>query len=174
MNCQFSPDRKYRYTLWRRWGLPMQSLFDGNDLPPLRGESEFVMIIGLNPSTADETKDDPTIRRCQDFAFRWGYPAMCMTNLFGFRATDPDDMKREPDPVGQDNNHWLLDTANKASVILCAWGNHGSHTNRDLTVLNLLLPFREKQQCLKKTKSGQPQHPLYIAADIEPILYQPI
>ncbi len=112
--------RRYRYDLWRRW----------DDSKP------FAMFIGLNPSTADETLDDPTIRRCINFAKSWGYGGLCMTNLFAFRATDPADMKtHEEDRWACDAN--LLQIANhsaKAGVVVAAWGVHGVHCNRDRTV----------------------------------------
>ena len=84
--ARFSESRTHRYALWRIWekGAPM------------------VMFVGLNPSTADETQDDPTIRRCIDFAKRWGYGGLYMLNIFAFRATNPKDMKAAADPVGPD------------------------------------------------------------------------
>lgn len=86
-----SEDRKYRYTLTRIW----------DETKPK------VMFIGLNPSTADETKDDPTIIRCINFAKSWGYGGLEMTNLFAFRATNPKVMKNEKEPIGKDNDTWL-------------------------------------------------------------------
>src|SRR5690242_6108456 len=105
----FSDCRAYRYTLWREW-----DIFDKN----------YVMFVGLNPSTADERVDDPTIRRCIDFAKRWGYGALCMTNLFAYRATDPRVMKAFPYPVGPENDKWLVRCAREAGVVVAAWGNH--------------------------------------------------
>lgn len=88
------------------------------------------MFVGLNPSTADELLDDPTIRRCVAFARSWGYGALCMTNLFAFRATDPDVMKSADDPVGPENDQHLQDLANGASVVIAAWGVHGTFGGR--------------------------------------------
>lgn len=88
----FDRQRVYRYTLWRRWS---------------EGE-RYVQFICLNPSTADETNDDPTMRKCVKFAQTWGYDALCMTNLFAYRATDPRVMKAALDPIGFGNNRWLL------------------------------------------------------------------
>ena len=85
-SATFSHCRKYRYTLWRNWaGL----------MPTGKG---YAMFVGLNPSTADETNDDPTIRRCIAFAKAWGYDALCMTNIFAFRATNPMVMLAQPAP----------------------------------------------------------------------------
>lgn len=78
-----SDDRKYRYSLSRVWD----------------ESKNKVMFIGLNPSTADETEDDPTIRRCINFAKSWGYVGLEMTNLFAFRATAPKDMKNTKEPI---------------------------------------------------------------------------
>ena len=79
----FSPCRTYRYALSRVWA----------------ADKPYALFIGLNPSTADETLDDPTIRRCIDFAKRWGYGGLVMANLFAYRATDPAVMKRAAEPV---------------------------------------------------------------------------
>jgi hypothetical protein len=83
------------------------------------------MFIGLNPSTADETIDDPTIRRCVIFAKDWGYGALCMTNLFAFRATDPAIMKAHPEPVGESNDGTLEELALSTVVVVAAWGVGG-------------------------------------------------
>ena len=87
-DAKLSECRKYRYALWRTW----------DETKP------HVMIIGLNPSTADETKDDPTITRCINFAKSWGYGGVCMANLFAYRATEPTVMKGSTDPVGTEND----------------------------------------------------------------------
>src|SRR4051812_29172166 len=74
--AELSPCRRYRYELWRKWD-----------------EGEVCCFIGLNPSTADETTDDATIRKCRKYAKRWGFAGMLMLNVFAFRATNPADMK---------------------------------------------------------------------------------
>jgi hypothetical protein len=149
--CAFSPDRVYRYVLWRVWA---------NHASP-----RYCAFIGLNPSTADETTDDPTIRRCIGFAKAWGYDALAMLNLFAYRATYPADMKAESDPVGDDNDVWLARIAAEAGVVIAAWGNHGAHLNRAAAV-RVLLP---NLHCLRLTKAGQPEHPLYLPAALEPM-----
>lgn len=148
--CRFSPCRKYRYTLWRNW----------------IGGAGYAMFIGLNPSTADETNDDPTVRRCINFSKEWGFSALCMTNIFGFRATDPNVMKAEADPVGEENDKFLLDIARNASVIVAAWGVHGAHHGRADRVKQLL---GDRLMCLKLTKDGHPAHPLYLPKTLKPI-----
>lgn len=122
------------------------------------------MLIGLNPSTADHERDDATIRRCIRFAHSWGHGALCMVNLFGFRATQVTAMKAAPDPVGPDNDRWLIALAPAAAVIVAAWGNHGGHLQRDRAVQRLLPPL----QRLRLTQRGFPAHPLYLPADLRP------
>ena len=147
--CIFSPGRSFRYTLIHEWD-------------PSKGA---VMFIGLNPSTADETKLDPTLTRCVNFAKRWGYGSMYMTNIFAYRATDPKRMLYISNPVGEDNDKYLVETAKKSDLIVAAWGNHGLHRDRHMAVMGLLADFEIK--CLDITKAGQPKHPLYVRADQE-------
>lgn len=144
----FSRCRRWRYTLWRTWddGLP------------------YCQFIGLNPSTADEVQDDPTVRRCIRFARDWGYGALCMTNAFAYRATDPALMKAQPDPVGRDNDRWLAEIAAGAGLVVAAWGVHGTHLERDRRLLDRLGTLH----CLGVTQAGHPRHPLYVRADTQP------
>jgi hypothetical protein len=122
------------------------------------------MFIGLNPSTADETVDDPTIRRCVAFAKAWGYGALCMANLFAFRATEPTDMKKAADPVGWENDAYLRRLAGEAGVVVAAWGTHGTYKGRDQSV-RLLVPGLHY---LRLTINGHPGHPLYLPASLRP------
>lgn len=146
----FSPCRTYRYTLWREW----------------IGGDGYAMFIGLNPSTADETKNDPTIRRCMDFAQTWGYAGLCMTNLFAFRATEPKVMlKARIDPIGKDNDGHLQRLAKDAGVIVAAWGAHGNHMGRDQQVRALITNLHY----LRLTKDGHPGHPLYLPSELRPV-----
>ncbi|TXH00066.1 MAG: DUF1643 domain-containing protein [Nevskiaceae bacterium] len=151
----FSLCRCYRYTLWREWG----GLFDD--------DGRFVMFIGLNPSTADETRNDQTILKCMSYARAWGFTAMCMTNLFAYRATDPKVMKAHTDPIGADNDRWLKAIFSEASLVVAAWGVDGNHMGRSEGVLDLLPA--EGMKCLGKTKGGEPRHPLYLPGDLEPV-----
>lgn len=149
MSAAFSACRRYRYDLWRRWA-------------PDKG---YAMFVGLNPSTADETADDPTVRRCIAYAQDWGYGALCMTNLFAFRATRPEDMKAATEPVGPENDRFLLRHAGEASIVVAAWGNHGSHLGREAEVRALL----HELQVLRLTKHGHPGHPLYLPKTLRPV-----
>lgn len=157
----FSDDRNHRYTLWREWP-PSIDLFDGTN-DGERGRDTYVNFIGLNPSTADEKLDDPTIRRCVGFAKAWGYSAFCMTNLFAFRATQPPVMMTAADPVGPDNDKWLCKIARNAGMIVAAWGAFGEFMERGtkvraMFVLEHIGPLR----CLGTTQDGHPKHPLYL------------
>lgn len=155
----FSPDRRHRYTLWRT--------FRSSELPfdgalPTSGHIQF---IGLNPSTADETNDDPTVRRCVNYAKGWGFFEMCMTNAFAFRSTDPRGMLSAPDPVGEDNDERLLEVAASADLIVCCWGRHGLHAGRHDRMKELLKPHAARLRCFKLNADGTPVHPLYQRAD---------
>lgn len=139
--AELSSCRRYRYALWRTW----------DDTRPR------VMFIGLNPSTADETADDPTLRRTMDFARRWGFGGVGNGNLFAFRATNPKDMMAAEDPVGPENDAWLRRLAEEAGLVVAAWGNGGPFLDRSGVVRRLLPDLH----VLKLNASGEPAHPLY-------------
>jgi len=151
---EFSPCRLYRYTLWREWEA---------SLP-------YTMFIGLNPSTADETKDDPTIRRCIEFSKSFGHGSLCMTNLFAWRDTKPENMKLAKDPIGPENNDWLEASASAAGVVIAAWGKHGAFMGRGVFVKGLIRPWA-MLMCLRTNKDGSPEHPLYLPKTLTPIPY---
>lgn len=158
----FSADRVHRYTLPRVVNLDTER----------EGESErCVAFIMLNPSTADETKDDPTIRRCMGFARTWGYDYLLVGNLFAFRATDPRDMKLASDPVGPENDRWLLEIANAADLVVCAWGQHGHYQERAASV-TWALRKHVALHAIELAKDGTPKHPLYLKAAREPFLWK--
>lgn len=155
----FSPCRQFRHTLWREF-YPELTKTDLQD--------SYVQFIGLNPSTADETHDDPTVRRCMAYAKAWGFGALCMTNAFAFRSTDPAGMLNHPNPIGISNDYWLSQVAQHAGIVIAAWGNDGSHRGRDV-VIRKLIP---NLHCLKiNTNTGQPAHPLYLKKTLTPIPY---
>lgn len=171
----FSPDRRYRYTLWRDWSKQIDEGLHFTEDPHLDfypGKSDgYVQFIGLNPSTADETNDDPTVRRCIRYSKSWGFGAYCMTNIFAFRATDPRDMKAAADPIGPENDRYLLEVAKSAGFVVCAWGTHGAFKDRGNHVAELLRSNGIKPYCLKITQGGAPGHPLYLKHDITPMPY---
>ena len=143
--AEFSACRTYRYLLTRTWD----------------AGRERIAFIGLNPSTADATQDDPTIRRIVSFARDWGYGGVDMLNLFAFRATDPRDMKAAADPVGPDNDRWLVEVAQRSAVTVAAWGVHGAHHDREAGIAGALGALH----CLGTTQAGHPRHPLYLRRD---------
>ena len=146
----FSSCRRWRYLLWRRWD-------------PARPVANFLM---LNPSTADEVKLDPSCTRARIYAERWGYGALIVTNLFGWRATDPDEMKAASDPVGRGNDRAIVAAARESAIVVCAWGNHGAHLGRSAKVLRLLEGV--KLHALRMNGAGEPAHPLYLPARLRP------
>lgn len=139
----------YRYFLSRRFGF----------------EARTVAFIGLNPSIADATLDDPTIRRCVNFAKSWGAGSLWMVNLFAFRSTQPRALHAAADPIGPDNDAWLDRAVSAAELVVAAWGTHGSLLGRSEQVRRR---FQGKLHSLSLTKSGMPGHPLYIRADTKP------
>jgi hypothetical protein len=141
---------KYRYSLVRLWE-------DGGNIV------NFVM---LNPSTADATEDDPTIRRCVGFAKAWGHAGLVVTNLFALRSTDPNALKRSADPIGPDNDAVVLSTAIGSAAVVCAWGVNGSLYGRDKIVSEMLRRSGVATKCLRLTKDGAPCHPLYLPSDL--------
>jgi len=153
-----SDDKKYRYTLQRAWK---------------KGKKGSVLFILLNPSTADEEKDDPTIRRGIGFAYRWGYSRVCFCNLFARRTKDPNVLKRTRKPVGRHNDEWIINRALISSRIVVAWGANGGHQNRDSEVLCMLEQHRYdfKLYCFGKTMMGYPKHILYLPNDAKLVRY---
>ena len=153
----FSDDRQYRYALLRC--LDVGLFGEGNDR-----DINFIM---LNPSTADETLNDPTITRCIGFARRWQYTSLIVTNLFAFRATDPADMKRAADPVGPENDDYIRRIATNCAAVVLAWGVHGVYQDRAASVLRLLNDAGVQPHCLGMTKAGHPKHPLYLHSTVQ-------
>lgn len=148
----FSGDRRYRYTLHREW---------------LTGDG-CCAFIGLNPSSADEREDDPTIRRCIRFAQVWGFRGLLMLNLFAFRATQPAAMKAEPEPVGPLNDDALRQGAAGAGLVVPAWGVDGHWQGRGGRVRAMLAREGVKLHHLGLTRCGQPKHPLYLKTSTRP------
>lgn len=153
----FSECGLYRYALWRRW-------WDDCCL------TDMACFIGLNPSTADATQDDPTIRRCISFAKQWKRGGIVMLNLFAYRATDPKAMKQVTDPVGPLNDEAIRRTT-RCYPLVCCWGAHGGHHNRSNVVLSII--GRKFVKHLGMTKAGQPKHPLYLPSDTQLQDYSP-
>jgi len=121
----------------------------------------------LNPSTADASQEDPTIRRCVGFARSWGYGALAIVNLFALRSTDPRALYAHATPVGERNDAFIAAQATISDLVIAAWGVHGAHQDRGAAVLRMLR--REvKVRCIGVTKDGHPKHPLYLRGDLQP------
>ncbi|WP_101067522.1 DUF1643 domain-containing protein [Roseovarius salinarum] len=146
-NCE-----RYRYMLTRTWD-------------PTGPRALFVM---LNPSTATEVQNDPTVERCERRARALGFGAFRVTNIFAFRATDPSDMRAAADPVGPDNDAAIAESCPWADKIIAAWGAHGAHLDRGRAVERLLRASGKTLHTLGLTKAGHPRHPLYIAYSRQP------
>lgn len=144
--CRFSACRNYRYSLLH--------VCDPINTDPQR----LAMFIGLNPSKGDERELDPTLRIVRNLTLMHGCDQFVMTNLFAYVATIPEDMLRQLDPVGPENDKTLQHWAKKAAVIICCWGREGRHLQRDRAVTQMLAAH--DLRCLALTKGGAPRHPL--------------
>ncbi|MDP3425530.1 MAG: DUF1643 domain-containing protein [Burkholderiaceae bacterium] len=148
----FSPCRQYRYALFRRWADP--------GVPAV-----FIM---LNPSTADEVVNDPTVERCERRARAMGFGALRVCNLFALRSTDPRALYDHADPVGQSNDATIMELVQGAGIVICAWGKHGNLHDRGRIVHKTLLMNGVVPHYLKLNKDGTPAHPLYIPYETLP------
>lgn len=152
----FDAGRVYRYSLYREWG----------------DASRTVAFIMLNPSTADEVALDPTVLRCMRAAKRWGYGAGEVVNLFAYRSTDPRGLLAVDDPVGPENDRYIMAAAEDAVLVVAAWGVHGTLQGRAAAVVRLLEGVCELT-CLGTTRAGHPRHPLYLRRDVQPVAWPP-
>lgn len=158
-----SEDGLYRWNLTRDWRDETLALGQGVTSPP-SGSLCWVM---LNPSTADASDDDPTIRRCISFSQREGYGALEVVNLFAWRATKPAELMHAADPIGWWNDGAIMFALGRASRVVCAWGSSASKVGSCRTVQ---IPAWAREHdvpvsCLGTTKNGWPRHPLYVRAD---------
>jgi len=150
----YSDCERFRYVLTRAWGPGPRALF-----------------VMLNPSTATEVQNDPTVERCERRARALGFGAFRVTNIFAFRATDPKVMRAASDPVGPENDAAILGSLPWANAVICAWGNHGLHLDRGPTVEAMLRKAGAGLCHLGLTGQGQPRHPLYVGYDQEPLVW---
>lgn len=150
--AEFSDCKNYRYSLSRIW----------------EAERPKVLYIGLNPSSADALQDDPTIRRCIQFARSWGYGGMSIVNLFAFKHHDPKYLMKVKKPVGELNDDFIREHLQSHDNTVLIWGNHGAFQNRATEVLQWI----KKPLCIKINKSGQPAHPLYLKKNLKPIPFK--
>lgn len=153
----FSDCREYRYTLERRF---------------CNSHDKIINFIMLNPSTATEQFNDPTVARCETIAINRGYARMVVTNIFAYRATDPLAMRAKgKDAVGVENDKHIFEIAKASDFVVCAWGNHGKFLERGHNVQRMLADGKVNLHCIKISGQGQPVHPLYqkINSELLPI-----
>jgi hypothetical protein len=143
--ARYSDCEKYRYTLKINW--------DDN--------KDKIVFLGLNPSTATEMKNDPTVTRMINFAKSWGYGSLSVCNIFAFRTTLPSKLKKSKDPVGEENDKWILYETRNAGKVVAAWGNHGNFISRSDKILKMI----PNPYVFGKTKVGEPKHVLYLRND---------
>ena len=155
--AEYSDCECYRYSLTRTW--------DQNGR-----RAAFIM---LNPSTATEIQNDPTVERCERRARALGFGAFQVTNIFAWRDTDPKAMRAAADPVGADNDRTILASLGWANQVICAWGTHGAHLDRGAQVEALLRATGADLFNLGLTQAGHPKHPLYISYQQRPAPWHP-
>jgi hypothetical protein len=127
------------------------------------GKVTFIM---LNPSTADASLDDPTIRRCIGYAKDWMMSKLEVVNLYAYRATDPKELWKVEDPVGEDNNLYIQNALYTSDLVVCAWGNNAK-LDRVGEVIGIIKEFTTPHY-LELSKTGQPKHPLYLKKELQP------
>ncbi|APE44814.1 hypothetical protein BOO69_16470 [Sulfitobacter alexandrii] len=142
----YSDCEGYRYSLTRTWD----------------ASARKVMFVMLNPSTATEVQNDPTVERCERRARHLGYGGFRVTNIFAWRATDPRDMRAAADPVGPENDATLAAGCLWADHVIAAWGVHGAHMGRGPLVAARLMASGRPLFHLGLSKEGHPRHPLYL------------
>ena len=152
----YSPCEGYRYALTRVWD----------------AEGARVLFVMLNPSTATEAQNDPTVERCERRARALGFGAFRVCNIFAFRATDPKVMRAAADPVGPENDTAIIEGAAWADRIVCAWGTHGAHRDRGPGVESLLRATGRELFHLGLSRDGHPKHPLYISYAQQPLRWR--
>lgn len=143
---------RYRYHLWRRWD-------------SLRPTMVWVM---LNPSTADATVDDPTIRRCIGFAKREGCGGISVRNVFALRATDPSELAKVDDPFGPENEDYLMSSryVSLMTILVAGWGKElKKPLLRHYYKRARVIVAQQIANCFGMNADGSPRHPLYLPAD---------
>ncbi|MEX0370228.1 MAG: DUF1643 domain-containing protein [Tateyamaria sp.] len=151
----YSDCERYRYSLTRVWD----------------DSGRRVNFVMLNPSTATEVQNDPTVERCERRARALGYGSFAVTNIFAWRDTDPKAMRAASDPIGPDNDDAIRDRAHWAADVIAAWGTHGAHLNRGFHVSQLLRRVDRPLYHLGLSKEGHPKHPLYLPYTQKPVVW---
>jgi hypothetical protein len=155
MSAIISKCGRYRYRLERIVG----------------SSSKTCLFIMLNPSTADDVENDNTIRRCIRFANSFGCGRLIVGNLFAFRTRNPAELKQAMKPEGPHNLRHLKTMCSEASIVIAAWGAHGTHRDQHTKVLKKLDEWQVPVHFMKLTKRGPPYHPLYLKGNLKPQLW---
>jgi hypothetical protein len=153
-NAVISDCGNYRYRLTRTWNT----------------EKGTIVFLMLNPSTADVTNNDPTIRRCINFAKDWGYGSLIVGNLFALRTSDPSNLDEHESPIGPKNDSYLQKICKEANMVVAAWGANEAIETREQEVISML---DVDLYALNTTKDNHPSHPLYQEKDTKPTLWKP-
>lgn len=148
-NAILSEDKEYRYMLSRTWNK----------------NKKIIMFVWLNPSTADDKINDPTITRCINYTKEWWYWWFIMCNLFAYRSTNPNNMKKYKNPIWKDNDKYIELYYNKTEKVICMWWNHW---NFMMQSKNFKEKYKEKLFFLEKNKSWEPKHLLYSKSNLKP------
>jgi hypothetical protein len=147
----FSTERHYRYALWRVWN----------------ADNGIVMFIGLNPSTANERDNDPTIRRVMSFAYDWGFGGVVMANIYGWITPYPLELQACEYPIGE-NDQWVEALAKHCQKIVFAWGKFKQAAKWS----QVLIEMFPDAYALKINNDGTPRHPLYVPGKIIPVKFK--
>jgi len=150
----YSPCESYRYLLRRDWG-----------------HGPHLLYILLNPSTATEERNDPTLERCERRARALGFGGFAVANIFAFRATDPALLRTAQDPIGPGNDTIMAEASAVAGMVLCGWGHHGAYAGRGSVARQMLHTADATLWCLGLTRAGHPRHPLYLSYRTAPRLW---
>jgi len=151
----YSDCERYRYALTRVW----------------KFEASRLVFVMLNPSTATEVQNDPTVERCERRARTLGFGSLQVTNIFAWRDTDPKKMRTAKDPIGPDNDKTIMEACSWGDQIIAAWGTHGAHLGRGVQVKQILRSSDKPVFHLGICKGGHPKHPLYIAYSQKPEIW---
>ncbi len=163
-DARFSSTGDRRYILTRGWTKPL-------------GTDKRVLWVMLNPSTAGAKEDDPTVRRCSNFARSWGYAGIIVVNLFSLIATRPIHLSEEPATMASNEAMFLryVFRSPKVAMVMAAWGSQPILTknpDRWRTVVTDVVEAGHTVMSLGTTADGSPRHPLYVRGDSAPQLWK--
>ena len=146
-------DGVHRYHLWRAW----------------QSGARSVCWIMLNPSIADAAVDDPTIRKCVGFSRRWGFGSIDVLNLYTYRATSPNELRRAGCPNGEFADAVIKSVLGEYTErVVYGWGTN-ARVDREVAVDALVRSQGFEPMALAVCQGGQPGHPLYLPYETPPV-----